>query len=241
MSEAPLRGMLYLIPTPLGDGLLQQIIPEGVRQVVSRLSHFVVEHPRTARRFLKQIGTALPLQQLQITVLDEHTPASGLAQLLDPVRRGKDLGLMSEAGCPAVADPGGALVRLAHAEGIRVIPLVGPSSILLALMASGLNGQDFCFHGYLPVKAAERTRAIAELERDSRSGGRTQIVIETPYRNRKLLDSLLQVCRGDTLLCIASNLTLADESVATRSLADWKKRLPDLDGKPSLFLLQALS
>lgn len=240
MSEEPTRGILYLVPTPLGDGPLDRILPPGVRQAVSRLSHFVVEHPRTARRFLKQIGTALPLQHVQMAVLDEHTPASGLAQLLEPARRGEDMGLMSEAGCPAVADPGAALVRLAHAERIRVVPLVGPSSILLALMASGLNGQRFGFHGYLPVKTAERTRAIAELERDSRSAVRTQIVIETPYRNRQLLESFLQACRGDTLLCVASNLTQPDESVATQPVAGWKNiQMPDLDGKPSVFLLQA--
>lgn len=170
-------------------------------------------------------------------VLDEHTQAKEFENLLSPLLAGSDIGLLSEAGCPAVADPGAGLVRLAHQKKIRVVPLVGPSSILLALMASGLNGQRFVFHGYLPVETSKRVKKIIELEKDSIVRDQTQIVIETPYRNQKLLESIISCCRDDTSLCIACNLTLADECISTRAVREWKHALPDIHNKPAIFLL----
>lgn len=231
-------GTLYLIPTPLGGGDIAWMIPAAVRHCIAGLGHYVVEHPKTARQFLNQIGCILPLQQISMQVLNEHTQTKELASLLGPLLAGNDVGLLSEAGCPAVADPGAGLVRLAHQKNLRVVPLVGPSSILLALMASGLNGQRFVFHGYLPIEKSKRVKTIVELERDSIARDQTQIFIETPYRNQKLLESLLFTCHDDTVLCIACNLTLASEYISTKTVKEWKGTLPDLDNKPAIFLLQ---
>lgn len=230
-------GILYLIPTPLGENDIAWVIPAAVRQCIAGLGHYVVEHPKTARQFLKQVGCALPLQEIKMQVLDEHTQPGEFASLLAPLLAGNDMGLLSEAGCPAVADPGAGLVRLAHRQNIRVVPLVGPSSILLALMASGLNGQRFVFHGYLPVENEQRVRKIVELEKESTARDQTQIFIETPYRNQKLLESLIQTCRDSTELCIACDLTLASEQIATRTVKEWKRGLPDVNKKPAIFLL----
>ncbi|MEJ5212188.1 MAG: SAM-dependent methyltransferase [Burkholderiales bacterium] len=232
-------GTLYLIPTPLGETDLDWILPRGVQQVAGRLAHFIVEHPKTARAFLKQVGTATPLQALHFEVLDEHTPREQLPTLLAPLRAGHDVGLMSEAGCPAVADPGAALVRLAHEEGIPVVPLVGPSSLMLALMASGLDGQRFSFHGYLPVQAAERKKALLELEAISRRRRETQMFIETPYRNTPLMHAILETCRDDTLLCVAMALTTPQQRIVTRTVATWKETAPELEKLPAVFCLQA--
>jgi 16S rRNA (cytidine1402-2'-O)-methyltransferase len=230
-------GILYLIPAPLGLGDIIWAIPPAVRQCVAGLGHFIVEHPKTARQFLKQIGCALPIQTIKMEVLDEHTRATEYEKLLAPVLTGNDTGLLSEAGCPAIADPGAGLVRLAHQKNIRIRPLVGPSSILLALMASGLNGQRFVFHGYLPVEPDRRAKTLVQLEKDSITRDQTQIFIETPYRNQKLLESILHACRGGTVLCVASNLTLAGETISTRTVNDWKQALPDLHNQPAVFLL----
>jgi len=230
---------LFLIPTTLGDSALAAVLPQEVQQRVRLLEDFVAENPKTARAFLKHIGATRPLQELRISTLNEHTPDGDIAGLAAPLRAGRDLGLMSEAGCPGVADPGAKLVLYAHRHGIRVVPLVGPSSILLALMASGLNGQRFAFHGYLPVADAEREHALRQLEQQSRRLQQTQIFIETPYRNRKLLHSILAVCANATLLCVAAELTLAGEDVRTLTVAEWKKKPPQLDRRPSLFLLLA--
>jgi 16S rRNA (cytidine1402-2'-O)-methyltransferase len=230
-------GTLYLIPTPLGPGDITWVIPIAVRQCVAGLGHFIVEHPKTARQFLKQIGCALPLQEIRMQVLDEHTRSEDFANLLAPLLAGNDTGLLSEAGCPAIADPGTELVRIAHQKNIRVVPLVGPSSILLALMASGLNGQRFMFHGYLPVEHDKRLMRIVELEKESITRDQTQIFIETPYRNQKLLEALVQTCRASTSLCVASEITLASERIATRTVKEWKHLLPDINKKPAIFLL----
>lgn len=232
-------GTLYLIPTPLGETDLDWILPREVQQVAGRLVHFIVEHPKTARAFLKQVGPATPLQALHLEVLDEHTPPERLPALLAPLRAGHDVGLLSEAGCPAVADPGAALVRLAHEEGIPVMPLVGPSSLMLALMASGLDGQRFSFHGYLPVQAAERRKALLELEATSRRRRETQMFIETPYRNTPLLRAILETCRDDTLLCVAMALTTPQQRIVTRAVAAWKEKAPELEKLPAVFCLQA--
>ncbi|HRQ06024.1 MAG TPA: SAM-dependent methyltransferase, partial [Nitrosomonas halophila] len=215
-------GTLYLIPAPLGEGDLAWMLPVGVQQCLASLDRFIVEHPKTARHFLKQIGGVQPLQAIALEVLNEHTRAAELEALLAPLLAGNDVGLLSEAGCPGVADPGASLVRLAHQRHIRVVPLVGPSSILLALMASGLNGQRFCFHGYLPVEQATRNQKIAQLEKASIMADETQIFIETPYRNQRLLEALMQQCRPDTDLCVACHLTLADEYVVTRTIGEWR-------------------
>lgn len=232
-------GTLYLIPSPLGESVLDTILPEQVRVIAARLDTFVVEHPKTARAFLKQIVTHTPLQQLNLLVLDEHTPETELTALLAPLLVGKDVGLISEAGCPAVADPGANLVRLAHQKHIRVVPLSGPSSILLSLMASGLSGQHFAFHGYLPVDKAERKRKLLELEQASASRIETEIFIETPYRNRQMLEAILETCGDSTALCVAVDVTLATESIQTKTVSKWKKHLPEIDKRPAVFLLLA--
>jgi 16S rRNA (cytidine1402-2'-O)-methyltransferase len=228
-------GTLYLIPVALGGGDAQSALPSATLAVARKLDTFIAENAKSARRFLKAIGHPRPLQEIRFQVLDEHTDERDIEFLLAPLIKGEDCGLMSEAGCPGVADPGAALVRRAHAAGVRVVPLVGPSSILLALMASGMNGQRFAFHGYLPVDKAERARRLKELE--TRAGNETQIFIEAPYRSAAMLDALLQHCRGDTLLCIAADLTLPSESVATRAVAEWKKKPPAIDRRLVVFLL----
>ena len=238
MSE-PAHGTLYLIPSPLGENWLDSILPPATQALAARLTHFVVEHPKTARAFLKQIDPGRPVQGLHLATLDEHTPAADLASLLEPLLSGQDVGLISEAGCPAVADPGAALVALAHTHGISVKPLVGPSSILLALMSSGLDGQRFAFHGYLPADRPGRIKALAELERDSRRQRRTQIWIETPYRNDALLADALVTCQPATRLCVALGLTLPGESVRTQSIADWRRAGATLGKRPAVFLLLA--
>jgi 16S rRNA (cytidine1402-2'-O)-methyltransferase len=230
-------GRLYLIPVALGDGDLAAVIPEQVRHIAASLKTFIAENPKTARHHLKFFGIAAPIQEIRIFTLDKHTPEEELENLLAPVLAGEDVGLMSETGCPAVADPGARLVRLAHRRHVRVVPLVGPSSILLALMASGMNGQRFVFHGYLPTGKTERIKRIEELETESRFKDQTQIFIETPYRNRQLLADLVATCHPSTELCIASNLTLKDEQIATRTIGEWRENLPEVDRKPTVFLL----
>jgi 16S rRNA (cytidine1402-2'-O)-methyltransferase len=232
-------GTLWLIPTPLGEVGAETVLPLPVIERVRSLRYFIAEEPKSARAFLKSVGHPGPMSSLVIERLDHNTSASRLPALLEPVRRGTDAGLVSEAGCPALADPGGNLVRMAHREGLRVVPLSGPSSIVLALMASGLETQRFAFHGYLPVKEPGRSRAIQALEKRSRETGETQIFIETPYRNAALLKALLGACRPDTSLCVATDLTLGSESIATRTVRAWRGVSVDLDRRPSVFLLLA--
>lgn len=239
MPAVKRSGTLYLIPTSLGDSALGWILPAEVRQLIFSLDTFVVEHPKTARQFLKQVGTQKPLQELTLLTLDEHTKPDELSALLAPAVQGKNIGLMSEAGCPAVADPGANLVRLAHAKGVRVVPLVGPSSILLALMGSGLNGQRFAFHGYIPAEKEARIKAIKLLEKESREKNQTQVFIETPYRNLPLFQDMVATCGENTWLCVASELTSAAEHIETKPIKDWRKTTPDINKKPTIFLLYA--
>lgn len=235
-----MAGTLYLIPCPLGDTPVEQVLPAHTLNVARRLRHFVVEHPKTARQFLSALKPETPIQSMHFAELNEHTPAAALQPLLEPLLAGEDVGIISEAGCPGIADPGADLVALAHKSEIRVIPLVGPSSILLALMASGLNGQCFAFHGYLPVAEPERSQRIAQLEAESSKRQQTQLFIETPYRNEKLFQALLDKCRPQTKLCVASNLTLPDEFIETRPISLWRKLpMPPLHKRPALFLLLA--
>jgi 16S rRNA (cytidine1402-2'-O)-methyltransferase len=235
-----MAGTLYLIPVPLGPTAPQDSLPANVLATVRPLTHFVVEQAKTARAFLKAAGTDTLLQELQLEELNEHTKSDALDRLLAPLRSGHDVGLLSEAGCPAVADPGANLVALAQQENIRVVPLIGPSSLLLALMASGLNGQRFAFQGYLPAKEAERTKALRDLESDSRKHKQTQLFIETPYRNKAMFEGILQTCSPTTRLTVATDLTLPSESVVTLTIAQWKKKTPpEIERRPTVFLLLA--
>lgn len=233
-------GTLYLIPVTLGDDLIGKALPPDVVAIAQRLETFVVENEKTARRFLSAIKPHKPVRELTLLTLNEHTAEKELPALLAPLLQGQDVGLMSEAGCPGIADPGAQLAALAHKKGIRVAPLVGPSSILLALMASGLDGQRFTFHGYLPSEKAARVQKLRELEQASRKQRETQIFIETPYRNQHLLEDIVATCHAETRLCVARNVSLETELIATRRIADWKATtLPDLHKQPTVFLLLA--
>jgi 16S rRNA (cytidine1402-2'-O)-methyltransferase len=234
------KGALYLIPVPLGPSPAREVLPEAVVAQAARLKYFVAENARSARAFLKSLPLETPLQQIDIRELDEHTPPDALPPLIASLLAGNDLGLISEAGCPAVADPGAALVALAHEAGIPVRPLVGPSSILLALMGSGLCGQNFAFHGYLPAKDGPRRKRILELESESRRAARTQLFIEAPYRNRQMFESLLAVCSPQTRIGVAADLTLSSQRIMTLPCGEWKRReRPDIDKRPTVFLLLA--
>ncbi|MFN3593768.1 MAG: SAM-dependent methyltransferase [Thiobacillaceae bacterium] len=235
MRREGVTGTLYLIPTPLGDTPLEWVLPEQTRRIAAGLEVLIVERAKTARAFLKRLDTDLPLQAIRLLELNEHTPADVLPRLLEPLFEGRDVGLLSEAGCPAVADPGSELVRLAHAQGIRVCPLVGPSAILLALMGSGLTGQRFAFHGYLPAKPTARRQALRALESRAEANDETQLFIETPYRSQTLFESILAVCRDDTWLAVACDLTLPTQSLLTRSIARWRERPPALQGRLCVF------
>lgn len=237
---SPSTGTLYLIPVPLGPNDPADVLPTPVLQQVRALDTYVAEHAKSARAFLKAAGHPLPLQQIAIAELNEHTREADVTALLAPLCAGKDVGLISEAGCPAVADPGAALVALAQREGIRVVPFVGPSSILLALMASGLSGQNFAFHGYLPAKEEERRKRLKALEHVSRLEKATQIFIETPYRNLPMFETLLAACASQTRLCLATDLGQPTETVRTRTISGWQKcEAPAIDRRPTVFLLLA--
>jgi 16S rRNA (cytidine1402-2'-O)-methyltransferase len=228
---------LYMIPNLLSEAPWQGVLPQHISEIVSKLRFFIVEDVRNARRFLKKIDPSINIDELAFFELNKFTTEIQKTEYLKPLAEGFDVGLLSEAGCPGVADPGADIVRLAHQCHGRVVPLVGPSSILLALMASGLNGQQFAFHGYLPVKQPERISKIQQLEKQAYSLKQTQIFIETPYRNTPLIHDLLKSCQPSTLLCIAADLTSENEFIQTRSIFLWKKQVPDLDKRPAIFLL----
>jgi len=244
-----MNGTLYLIPNSLGPGALDGVLPASVRETTAQLDYFIAENAKTARAFLKLVSTTHPLgkllQEIEIRELNIHTAASELPSLLTPLLAGRNAGLVSEAGVPAVADPGADLVRLAHQKNIPVKPLVGPSSILLALMASGLNGQSFAFQGYLPTDSGQRANRLRQLEQRSRQEKQTQIFIETPYRNEAMLEAIANHCTSSTLLTVATDLTLETETVRTQSVQVWKNeitagRFPDFKKKPTVFLLLAI-
>jgi 16S rRNA (cytidine1402-2'-O)-methyltransferase len=228
---------LYLIPTTLGDQKIESVIPNDISLMINNIQYFIVENIRTARRFLKKINPTINIDRLHFNELNEHTHKHVLNEFLKPLHNGFDIGIISEAGCPGIADPGEDIVRLAHEQNFRVIPLVGPSSILLSLMASGMNGQNFAFIGYLPVKQPERIKAIREIEKRSVMEKQTQIFIETPYRNLKLLDDLLSTLNDHTRLCIAVDLTLKSEYIRTQTVALWKNKIPDINKRPAIFLI----
>ena len=233
------KGKLYLIPSPLGDNEPAEVLPASVLEILPRLDCFVVEEVRTARRFLSRAGLKGHIEGLEFHELNEHTAPAEIAPLGRLFDGGRDVGLISEAGLPAVADPGAQLVALCHREGIEVVPLVGPSSLMLALMASGLNGQSFTFCGYLPAKTEERRNAIKSIEKVSQSKRQTQIFIETPYRNDAMFSDLLQSCKPSTRICVAANITMPDEFIRTKTIAEWKKENPSIGKRPCVFLMLA--
>lgn len=232
-----MQGRIFLIPVTLGDENPETVIPAYVIKTTCRIRHFVVENTRSARRYLRLIDKSFPIDDSTFTELNEHTTNKEIDELLNPVKEGFDIGIMSEAGLPGIADPGARLVALAHQQSIKIVPLTGPSSIVLALIASGMNGQAFTFNGYLPVKPAEREKSLKEIERKA-SSGVAQIFMETPYRNQQLLESVLQVCKPNTRLCIATDITLETESIITRAVSEWKRSVPEIRNRPSIFIIQ---
>ena len=228
---------LYLIPTSLGDTDFDKILPANNTVIVSAIKHFIVEDVRTARRFLKKTNPAINIDELTFYTLNQHTSPEAISDFLKPLHNGYDVGVISEAGCPAIADPGADVVAIAQRCGFKVVPLVGPSSILLALMASGFNGQSFAFVGYLPIQPADRAKALKKLESRVYAESQSQLFIETPYRNMKMLEEIINTCRPDTKLCVAVDITLDSEFIQTKSLKDWKKQLPDLNKRPCIFIL----
>ena len=228
---------LYLIPTSLGDCAFERILPAYNTEIVSALHFFIVEDIRSARRFLKKANPEINIDELTFFELNKHTPPDEIADFLKPMSEGNDMGVLSEAGCPAVADPGADVAAIAQQKNYRLIPLVGPSSILMALMGSGFNGQSFAFTGYLPVQPAERAKVLKKLESRAYAEDQTQIFIETPYRNMKMLEDILNVCQPTTRLCIAVDITLESEFIKTKTIKEWKKQCPDLNKRPCIFLI----
>ncbi|MDD3320599.1 MAG: SAM-dependent methyltransferase [Paludibacter sp.] len=228
---------LYLIPTSLGETDFNRILPSLNTEIVTALRYFIVEDIRTARRFLKKVNQAINIDELTFFVLNQHTSPEELSDFLKPMFDGNDMGVLSEAGCPAIADPGADVVAIAQRNDFTVVPLVGPSSILLSLMASGFNGQSFAFVGYLPIQPGERSKALKRLESRVYSESQSQIFIETPYRNMKMLEEILQSLQPNTKLCIAVDITLETEFIKTKTIKEWKNNLPDLNKRPCIFLI----
>jgi 16S rRNA (cytidine1402-2'-O)-methyltransferase len=228
---------LYLIPVTLGDTTIERVLPAYNKAVIQGIRHFIVEDIRSARRFLKKVDSAIDIDALTFYPLNKHTPMEAVASYLQPLQKGEPMGVISEAGCPAVADPGADVVAIAQQKGLKVVPLVGPSSILLSVMGSGFNGQSFAFNGYLPIEPPERAKKLKLLEQRVYTEHQTQLFIETPYRNNKMLEDILHNCRPQTKLCIAANVTCEDEYICTRTIKEWKGKLPDLNKIPCIFLL----
>ena len=232
-----MKGKLFLLPVTLGGDNPQMVIPSGVIETTRNLRFFIVEELRTARRYLRLLDKSFPIDDSKFFILNEHTLSDEIASFLEPAENGSNIGLMSEAGLPCLADPGARIVSLAHTMGIKIVPLAGPSSIILALISSGMNGQNFTFNGYLPVKPAERTSKIKDIEKRAREGT-AQIFMETPYRNNKLFDSLIEQCSGERLLCIATDITLQTEYISVMTISNWKRNKPELNDKLTVFVLQ---
>lgn len=240
MKPYTVLGKLYLIPTTLGDVEPMDVLPQTVRRATEFINDYIVENEKTARKFIKSINPDKVQAELRLSSLNKHTAASEHISMIQPCMEGKNVGLMSEAGCPGVADPGAAIVKIAHERGIQVIPLVGPSSIILAMMGSGMNGQSFAFNGYLPIDKAEKKTAIRNLEKLSHDKNQSQIFIETPYRNNKLLEDILQTLQPSTHLCIAADITLPTEYIKTLRAGDWKKVSIDLHNRPAIFIIHKM-
>jgi 16S rRNA (cytidine1402-2'-O)-methyltransferase len=232
------KGILYLIPTTLGDTAeTMDVLPVRVNNIINMVDEYIVENEKSARHYLKKMGIRKPLQEIILHPLNQHTESQAISSYLNSIENGKHIGVISEAGCPGVADPGAEVVKLAHEKNIKVVPLVGPSSILLSLMASGFNGQNFTFNGYLPKERGERIKKIKDLESIAIRKDQAQLFIETPYRNMHLLEDLIANCEKQTKLCIACDVTLSTEFIKTKRISEWKKQLPDLNKRPAIFLL----
>jgi 16S rRNA (cytidine1402-2'-O)-methyltransferase len=232
-----LMAKLYLIPTTLGDTTIERVLPPDLTPIISSISVFIVENIRTARRFLKKVNPAIVIDDLTFFELNQHTDKKEISRFLEPIKNGLDIGIISEAGCPGVADPGADVVKIAHTRNIQVVPLVGPSSILMALMASGMSGQNFAFNGYLPIKNPEKAMQIKMLEKRMQTEGQTQLFIEAPYRNIQLLDDLLKNCDPLTMLCIAVDITLDTEFILSKPVSYWKTNIPDIQKRPAIFMI----
>ena len=232
-------GTLYLIPTLLGVTKAEQVIPQGTLEIVRNIRFFVVENVRTARRMLSKMNMPCPIDELTFVELDKHDKSNNpdLMTYLGEALNGNDIGLMSEAGTPCVADPGALIVELAHQAGIKVVPLTGPNAMILALMASGFNGQSFSFHGYLPIKSQERVIALRNLERRSAANNETQMFIETPFRNNAMIEEIIKTCHNNTMLCVACNITTAEEEIVSKPISEWKTIKKDWNKKPAVFLI----
>jgi 16S rRNA (cytidine1402-2'-O)-methyltransferase len=228
---------LYLIPVTLGETSIEQVLPTYNKDIITGISHFIVEDVRSARRFLKKVEKSIDIDALTFYTLNKHTDPKEISSYLQPLTEGKSMGVISEAGCPAVADPGADVVAIAQRKGLKVVPLVGPSSIIMSVMASGFNGQSFAFHGYLPIEPAERAKRLKQLEGRIYTEHQTQLFIETPYRNNKMVDEIMKHCKPQTKLCIAANITCEDEYIKTRTIKEWKGKVPDLSKTPCIFLL----
>jgi len=228
---------LYLLPVTLGDTLLENVLPPYNKEVIHGIRHFIVEDVRSARRFLKKVDREIDIDALSFYPLNKHTSPEEISDYLKPLDEGFSMGVISEAGCPAVADPGADVVAIAQRKNLRVVPLVGPSSIILSVMASGFNGQSFAFHGYLPIEQEERIKKLKALEQRVYSEHQTQLFIETPYRNNKMVEDILQACRPQTKLCIAADITCGDEYIRTKTLKEWQGKIPNLSKIPCIFLL----
>ncbi|MDT0644497.1 SAM-dependent methyltransferase [Zunongwangia sp. F363] len=237
-SSFKYSGKLFMIPTTLGDSNSLEVLPAHIKKIIAETDEYIVENEKTARRAIKKVLPEKPQQALKLHLLNKFTELADLPSYLNSCKEGKNVGLMSEAGCPGVADPGAEMVKLAHLQGIQVVPLVGPSSILLALMGSGMNGQGFCFHGYLPIDKKERKHELKNLERISAEKNQAQIFIETPYRNNKLLEDMQQNLHPGTRLCIACDLTLPTEYILTCTIQEWTKTKVDLHKRPTIFIIQ---
>lgn len=231
------KGTLYLIPTRIGDNPPLEVLPLSIKKIIERINIYIVENEKTARRFIKLISPKKSQSKLEIFILNKYTEAEELPAFLIPALNGLDIGLLSEAGCPAIADPGADIVQIAHEKDIKVVPLVGPSSILLALMSSGMNGQSFTFNGYLPIDKNERKKALKTLERLSFENNQTQLFIETPYRNNKMLEDICASLGSNTRLCVATDITLPTEYIKTKTIEEWKKVKVDLHKRPTLFII----
>ncbi|RIA10031.1 16S rRNA (cytidine1402-2'-O)-methyltransferase [Flavobacteriaceae bacterium MAR_2010_72] len=230
-------GILYLIPTRLGDNPPLEVLPLSIKRVIEQVDDYIVENEKTARRFIKKVSSGKSQASLNLKLLNKYTQDHELDNFLDACKEGKPMGLLSEAGCPAIADPGSDIVRLAHANSIRVVPLVGPSSIILALMGSGMNGQSFAFNGYLPIDKNERKSALKRLEKLSQEQNQSQLFIETPYRNNKMLEDICATLNSNTRLCVACDLTLPTEYIKTTTINDWSHIKVDLHKRPALFII----
>jgi 16S rRNA (cytidine1402-2'-O)-methyltransferase len=228
---------LYLLPVTLGETPWEQVLPAYNKEIILGIRHFIVEDVRSARRFLKKVERSIDIDALTFYPLNKHTSPEAISGYLKPLAAGEPMGVISEAGCPAVADPGADVVAIAQRRGLKVVPLVGPSSIILSVMGSGFNGQSFAFHGYLPIEPAERAKRIKQLEQRVYAEDQTQLFIETPYRNMKMMEDILKNCRPQTRLCVAANITCPDAFIRTRTVKEWQGKLPNLDKIPCIFLI----